>query len=865
MSRRALSAAAVLGLASGAAAVIGVDLGSDFIKVAGVQPGKGVDIVLNEQSKRKSNNYIGYRGEDRFLGEDASNLAPRFPKQMYTFLNRVIGKSWKDESARKLLSDDWALPFAFAENEQRNTIDLKNPDPDVTYSMEELLAQLFGYVKAQSENHMEMPVTELVVTIPSFFDFRQRQALVDAANMTGMKVHGLMHHTTAAAMQYGVQRRGFGNNTVNLIICDMGASRLEIGVYQFHPWDPTQAGDSKVKAKDVLGAMDVKAIASDETLGGRVFDVRLARYLGRKFEEKTKTPGFLAAVDAGDKTALKAFTSLLRRANRAKEMLSANKKSPVQIEELYEGKPFMYELTREELDEECKDLFARAVPTLQRALATAQLAVEDITAFEIIGGGIRIPRMQTELSEALNGRSLDRTLNGDECIALGAAFHAAKLSGSFRTKGFVITEIMATNVSFQLSQQPDSDKVPKIRPLFVNPRFGGKKSITVTRTSDFDVKLYTSVGTGEEEQHTLQMTHHIEGVAKNLDEVGFNKVDKSENSSHSVQVQIKLTDEGLLRLTSAEVKFDDHVVVQRRIKIKEPKPNATVNATDDNATVDGEKKEESAKEEEKKEEKQEEKKEDAEKKDGEEGEKGDGEKKEDGAKEEKKPEKKKPEYKTVNKTEVRKHRKMIVPRTEYVSPMPMTDADYKASGEVLKKLQSIEDKKKEAAAAKNELETYLYWVKYEGILDNEAMKEFMSEEDETALKDVLAKVDEWMEEGDGSSDNTGADAFKEQKKAVEKGVAPITDKKKAKEDAERKAKEEEARKKREAEEAIKKAAEDAKKAEEDAKKAAEEEAKGSGEEKKEDEKGEEKKEEAGEQEEKGEEKSEEAKPEKEEL
>merc|ERR1711964_262296 len=125
-------------------------------------------------------------------------------------------------------------------------------------------------------------------------------------------------------------------------------------------------------------------------------------------------------------------------------------------------------------------------------MGIAQITPEDITAFEIIGGGIRVPRLQNEISEALNGRNLDRTLNGDECIAMGSAFHAAKLSGSFRTKGFIITEIMATNVSFQPSQVEGTDKVPKVRPLFVNPRMGTKKSITVSRTADFDIKVFTS-------------------------------------------------------------------------------------------------------------------------------------------------------------------------------------------------------------------------------------------------------------------------------------------------------------------------------------------------------------------------------------
>eukprot|EP00756_Hemistasia_phaeocysticola_P031459 Hpha_TRINITY_DN16354_c4_g3::TRINITY_DN16354_c4_g3_i1::g.60344::m.60344 len=131
----------------------------------------------------------------------------------------------------------------------------------------------------------------------------------------------------------------------------------------------------------------------------------------------------------------------------------------------------------------------------------------------------------------------------------------------------------------------------------------------------------------------------------------------------------------------------------------------------------------------------------------------------------------------------------------------MTAADYEKSGTVLKKLQAIEDKKKEAAASKNALETYVYWVKYEGILDTESMEEFIAEEDKERINEALTKCNEWMEDGDGSLDSTVASAFDEQKALVEAAVQPVLDKKKAKEEealkeleAIRKAKKEEAEK-----------------------------------------------------------------------
>ena len=476
--------------------VIGVDFGSEFIKVAGVKPGSNIDVVLNEQSKRKSNNYIGYRGDDRFLGEDAHNLAPRFPNQMYTFVNRLAGKSWSDESFKKEFVDGWNLFYDLIQNENRSTIAISHSDPVQDFSSEELLAQIFSYIKGQADTHLELSVLGAVVTVPHFFDQRQRQAIVQAGNLTGLPVLGLMSNTQAAALHYGVQRRGFGNKTTNVVIYDMGSSQTEVGAFRYHP------ADESPKKGSELGKLETLAIISDETLGGRAMDAQIANHFASVFKEKTG----IDVMASKDKASLKAVTVLMKAANKAKEMLSANKAAPVAIEELIDGKRFDYTFVREKLDEVCHELFSRATPLLKQVMERANLTVDDLSAVEIIGGGVRIPRLQNEMSDILNGRQLDKTLNGDECMALGATFRAASLSGTFRTKGFAITDKLPYNVTFKLSQLPDSQKAPKMRPLFMNSPTNVKKSITVSRTTDFDIELYTSIGDKEE----LYKTYTIE-------------------------------------------------------------------------------------------------------------------------------------------------------------------------------------------------------------------------------------------------------------------------------------------------------------------------------------------------------------------
>ncbi|KAJ9468318.1 Heat shock 70 kDa protein 17 [Diplonema papillatum] len=798
---------ALLAVLAGAvsAQLIGIDLGSEYIKVAGVRPSTGIDVVLNEQSKRKSDNYIGFRGDDRFLGEDAHNLAPRFPQQMYTFLNRLAGHKWEDKAVLDLFKNTWNLPYNFVENKNRSTIDIMHEDPPVEFTPEELLAQLFGYVKGQADTHLEMEVTGAVVVVPHFFTISQRQAIFEAANLTGLPVAGFITPTLSAALQYGVQRRGFENDTVHLVVYDMGSSKTEVGVFRFSPAEVDAKGKPKKGAE--LGKLEQLAITYDETLGGRTFDARIANFLAKKFEAKNPSIKLLGATD---KSALKAMTVLMKSASKAKEVLSANKQAIVAVEELYDGKPFFYTLQREELDQECEDIFQRATPLLTKALAQSGVSIDDIRAIEVIGGGIRIPRLQVALSESVGGRSLDKTLNGDECMALGATFQVARLGkGSFRTKGFDVADVAPYNVTFKLSQKPGSDKEPKMRPLFTNSRYGVKKSITVSRDTDFELSLYLSKTEGDKEVSTMLRKYHVQDVATILDGFGYNKADKNESNANSVNAVIELTQAGLVELSALTVKYDENVVVIKKIKVKEPKTEETKakEGDDKDAAKEDDAKSEDADDKEKTDEADatadEEKKDDnAEKKEGEEEPSTDGEDKKDDAdkKEFTKKQAEKKEEKAVyvekEKHVVKKHRSPAkVSATESV-PAPMYEKDYARSKALLDALQKIDDLKREAAAAKNDLETYMYAIKYDdtGVLENEELQPYITEEEKEKLTALIEETSEWAEYGEGSEDATKAEKYIEKRLELVKMVKVFTDKKKAADKAANaaKAKEEEA-------------------------------------------------------------------------
>ncbi|KAH8604272.1 putative Hsp70 protein [Trypanosoma vivax] len=656
--------------------VLGIDLGSDFLEVAGPVNGMNVDIVLNEQSHRKTDNYIGFRNGERFVGAQAKSLAARFPVNMVAMVNHLVGVKFNSsdfEAFEKLELEFEPHPG------ERGVVGFSFGGQDGSYTVEEVYAMLLHYCRSISIKGGVPNPKNLVITIPYHSSLAVRQAILESARLVNMSTFGLMHSTTATALYYGIRRRGFGNKTVHLLVYDMGSTHTEVGVYKFSP--PEERPDKKVKNLDSFGTLATLAIASDRFLGGRAFDLCIAKVIEAEAVSKMNITNVMGGRTTSQR---KARFSLLRAAKKTREVLSANSKTPVTVEGIAPERDFSTEFTRSDFEEKCADLFQRVPKVAERALSISGLSLKDIDAFEMMGGASRTPKILRDLSQFW-GKDVYRTLNSDESAAMGAAFYALRFSSHYRSRSFRIVERAPFAFSFTVSPS-SSNPIGAMRMLAENPVIGSRRSITLNRTSDFTINLFDLSG------HVGDIV--VTNVNQSLDKLGFFKPDlQHPNNSHIVRIQLYFNESGLMDVEEADVVYRYAANVSSIVKA-----NVTSNETNTSYKV---------------------------------------------------------EYAVKMKIRTAPLQASII----FTDPAPLSAEEFRKSRDKISQLLEKERRKHEAATAKNNLEAYLYWAKTEGALENETALSYFTSEEVNELRNTLAAVQEWLEDGEGSYDSCGAEEY----------------------------------------------------------------------------------------------------------
>eukprot|EP00667_Euglena_gracilis_P006133 EG_transcript_6180 len=528
---------------------MGIDLGAEFLKMAIVKHGasSAVDIVLNEQTQRKTVSYIGFRGEERYFGEDAFQLHTRFPTYMVTYLTRWAGKTFDEAQAEQV---QLMFRFNFAKTD-RDSVEVQLGD--TKHSAEELLAMLLTYVKELVASHAEIPIEDCVIAVPATYTVRQRQILAQAAEIAGLNVYALMHHSVAAGLQYAVSRRGVSEDT-NLVVFDMGAAQLEVGVFTLRP--PVNA------SKDIMGHLEVRKIKS-APIGGRHFDALIARTIAEEYRKSSGNDVLAMNTLEG----AKATAKLMRTGKKVKETLSANKDALAPVEGIYEERDFITTVTREQFDVLAAPLVDQAIATLKDALASAGLTAADVHICELMGGGTRVPMVQDRLVELL-GKPLSKTLNTDEAIAMGTAFQAAKLSGLFRVKTFSIEEPRHMNVTFTLSANETVPK-PAHRPLFLTTENATAKTVTAFRSqANYSITIHSTKQDGTVEAIDEFQLVNVSDAFKKL---GLFSENVHNESTHRLETRFVWVPTGYVQCDGATARFDEVVNTTKRVKRKPPK------------------------------------------------------------------------------------------------------------------------------------------------------------------------------------------------------------------------------------------------------------------------------------------------------
>jgi len=259
-------------------------------------------------------------------------------------------------------------------------------------------------------------VNQAVITVPAYFNDGQRQATKDAGSIAGLQVLRIINEPTAAAIAYGLDKKGTGER--NILIFDLGGGTFDVSLLTIDD-----------------GIFEVKATAGDTHLGGEDFDNRLVSWCVQEFKRKHKKD------PSGNNRALRRLRTACERAKRT---LSGTAETTIEVDALFEGTDFYTKITRAKFEELCMDLFRGTIDPVERVIRDSKISKGSIHEIVLVGGSTRIPKVCQLLQDFFNGKELNRSINPDEAVAYGAAVQAAILTG---TQDKAVTDILLLDVT----------------------------------------------------------------------------------------------------------------------------------------------------------------------------------------------------------------------------------------------------------------------------------------------------------------------------------------------------------------------------------------------------------------------------------
>ena len=416
------------------AKVIGIDLGTTNSCVAVLEGGKPI-VVTNSEGGRTTPSMVAFARENtRLVGQLAKRQSVTNATNTIHSVKRFIGRRWDDTEAERS-----RVPYKCVKGRD-DTVNIEIQKR--AYTPQEISAMILQKLKTDAEAFLGETVTQAVITVPAYFTDAQRQATKDAGTIAGLEVLRIINEPTAASLAYGLDKQ---DQEEQILVFDLGGGTFDVSILQL--------GN---------GIFEVKATSGNNHLGGDDFDNVIVRwmikafYTQEKIDLRTDKMAIQRLREAAEKAKIELSTAPTTSINLP--FITADETGPKHLE---------MELSRAKFEELARELIQKTLEPVKQALKDAELSPEEIDRLILVGGSTRIPAVQQAIQTLFKRVQIDRSINPDEAVALGAAIQGGVLGGEvedilllditplslgIETLGEVFTKIIERNTTVPTSK-----------------------------------------------------------------------------------------------------------------------------------------------------------------------------------------------------------------------------------------------------------------------------------------------------------------------------------------------------------------------------------------------------------------------------
>ena len=541
--------------------MMGIDLGSEYFKVTVIKPGKPFMMLENLISKTKTELSVGLKDDEITYAYDALAKKVKAPANIFNYFSEYLGRKHDDLFVKEYMEKFYQSYNITADNETETiTFNFKYDKNDEQISVVELYSMIFDYIKTLSERFTKIEMTDAFITIPSFFDYEQRQAISDAIKISKLKLAGVVSENLAAAVQFQL-KKVFENETY-YIIYNMGSSFTQTSLVSFK----TLYEMKNNKSVDIGNEIRIFGESYNEKIGGKVFDRNMVKLMMKKFDELPIRKGKKPIMDNK-----KIYEKLRPSARKYKEVLSANKEVFITVMGVEGGDDLQTKVTREEFEEMNKYILSEVYTPIEDVLKKSNLTINDISQIELIGGSIRIPSIQEEIKKKLGEKSdiLGIHMNGDDSMAFGAAYMCANSSKNFLGSRktfmqnganekfkFYLKNLENSTIKYNyckdgedISKMKDITscdlKLEKDKEIFpMGHKYNSKRSIEIEHNTNMEIRI-TEEFPGKFPERDLKK-YEITGVPEAIEQMKKDNV----TTMPKIKIQFIYTKAGLIELES---------------------------------------------------------------------------------------------------------------------------------------------------------------------------------------------------------------------------------------------------------------------------------------------------------------------------